>query len=83
MIVLVTSTCQATVSVLLTVQAFAGLKSLAVLYVLVGLQGAVGAANAPARRTFMPRLIPRDQLHLGAALEGFAMRVGAVGGPAV
>ena len=82
-IVLVTSTGQAVVAVLLTVQAFAGLESLAALYVLVGIQGALGAVNAPARGTFMPRLIPKDQLHLGAALNGFAMQAGAIGGPAV
>jgi MFS family permease len=81
-IVLVTSSLQAGVSVLLAVQAYSGLASLAVIYVLVGCQGGVGAINAPARGTFMPRLLAKDQLHAGAALETFSIHVSTVAGPA-
>ncbi len=46
------------VSALLCAQAFAGPRSLWPLYALVAAQALMGAAGAPARRTFVPRLLP-------------------------
>ncbi|MFJ8621935.1 MFS transporter [Kitasatospora sp. NPDC093550] len=81
-LVLVTSSLQTGVSVLFAVQAFAGLRSPGVLYLLVALQSLVGSVNAPARRAFTPRLLPRDRLAAAAALNALTMQVGAVAGPA-
>lgn len=82
-LVLATTSLQALVSALLAVNAYTSTGSLALVYVLVAAQGAVGAVNAPARGTFMPRLLRRDQLHAGAALETFAMHASSIAGPAL
>jgi MFS family permease len=68
---------------LLAVQAFAGGGPLWSLYLLVAVQGALGAVGAPARQTFLPRLLPAGQLSAGAALQMLAGRVGWVAGPAL
>jgi hypothetical protein len=46
-------------------------------------QSAVDAVNEPARRTFMPRLLHRDQLAAGAALQTFTMHGSLTVGPAL
>jgi MFS family permease len=56
-----------TISAGFAAQAFAGSRHVWLLYVLVAFQSLVGAVNAPARRTFMPRLLPPDQMPAGAA----------------
>ncbi|MFE0463838.1 MFS transporter [Kitasatospora sp. NPDC058965] len=81
-LVLVTSSLQAGVSVLFAAQALAGLRSPAVLYLLVVVQSLVGSVNAPARRTFMARLLPRERLAAGAALNTLTLQLAAVLGPA-
>lgn len=81
-LVLVTSSLQAGVSALFAAQALAGLRSPAVLYALVVVQSLVGSVNAPARRTFMARLLPRERLAAGAALNTLALQLAAVLGPA-
>ncbi|WP_460603943.1 MFS transporter [Jatrophihabitans fulvus] len=82
-LVLVTSTLALAVSSALAVQAFAEAESLWLLYALVGVQGAVGAVGGPARQTFMPRLLPPDQVAAGAALGMLAMHTSTVTGPAL
>lgn len=82
-LVLVTSTVQASVSVAFAAQAFAGSRQVGLLYLLTAVQGAVGAVNAPARRTFVPRLLPRDQVPAGAALSVVTMHLSAIVGPAL
>lgn len=74
---------QEAVSGLLAGQAFAGLAQVWLLYCLVAAQSAIGAVNAPARRTFMPGLLRRDQLPAGAALQSLAMHASLTAGPAV
>jgi MFS family permease len=81
--VLVASSLQAMVSVAFALQAFAGSGLLWLLYLLTAIQGAVGAVNAPARRTFMPRLLPRDQVAAGAALSMVTMYLSMISGPAL
>lgn len=66
---------------LLTVQASTGARSLELLYLLVGVQAALAAVSAPARRTFLPHLLPAGQLSAGAALQMLAGRGGWVLGP--
>ena len=67
-LVLATSAMQTAVSVLFAVQAFAGARSLWLLYGLVALQYSGAAVSAPAKRTFAPRLLPRELIPAGAAL---------------
>jgi MFS family permease len=82
-LVLVTSTAQLTISAAFAAQAFAGLDRVWVLYVLVGLQSLVGSVNAPARSTFMPRLLPAEQIPAGAALGMVVMHAGLIVGPSL
>ncbi|MGH3502593.1 MAG: MFS transporter [Nocardioidaceae bacterium] len=81
--VLVATSTQVVLSGLLAAQAFAHLDQVWLLYVVVAAQSAVGAVNAPARRTFMPALLRRDQLAAGAALQMLAMHGTMTIGPAV
>ena len=82
-LVLVTSSLQASISIAFAVQAYAGSRELWLLYLLTAAQGAVGAVNAPARRTFMPRLLPRDQVPAGAALSIVTVHLSAIVGPSL
>jgi MFS family permease len=82
-LVLLTSSLQALVSVGFAVQAFAGSDALWLLYALTAMQGGFGAINAPARGTFMPRLLGRELMPAGAALTMVAMYVAMISGPAL
>jgi len=46
-------------------------------------QSALDAVNAPARQTFMPRLLPADQVAAGLALNRLAFQVMLIAGPAL
>jgi MFS family permease len=80
-LVLVTTSSLAAVSGLFAVQAFAGLSHLGLLYTLVVVQAALSAVNAPARRTFLPRLLPADWVPAGAALNMLSMHLSVTVGP--
>ena len=80
-LVLVTGGGLAGVSAALTVQAFAGGGPLWLLYVLVAVESLLNAVNGPARRTFLPRLLPADRLPAGAALTMLAMHASVTAGP--
>ena len=82
-LVLATSAAQTAVSVLFAVQAFAGARSLWLLYGLVALQYAIAAVSAPAKRTFAPRLLPRELIPAGAALTMLGMHLSLIGGPSL
>jgi MFS family permease len=82
-IVLTATSLQAALSGLLAWQAFAGPGRVWLLYCLVAAQSAIDAVNSPARRTFMPRLLRRDQLPAGAALQTLAMHGSLTIGPAL
>lgn len=82
-LVLLATTGQALVSTTLAVQAAAGLRSVAVLYTLLVVQSLLGAINAPARRTFLPRLLPAELVRSGAALNTLFTRAAEVTGPAL
>lgn len=74
---------QMMVSVLFALQAFAGLRIPAVLYGLLVLQSLLTTINAPARRAFLPRLLPKNQIRAGATLNMVGMRFGEMAGPAL
>lgn len=82
-LVLLTSSMQALLSVAFAAQAFAGTDALWLLYLLSALQGGIGSVSAPARRTFMPRLLPRELMPAGAALSMVSMYVAMISGPAL
>ncbi len=82
-LVLVTSSVEMLVSFAFAAQAFSGTRRWWLLYVLTAVQGGVGAINAPARRTFMPRLLRRELVPAGAALTMISMYVAMIGGPAL
>jgi MFS family permease len=82
-VLLVTSLAQLATSAGLAAQAFAGTGALWLIYLLVGAQAAFGAVSAPARSTFLPRLLPAERLTAGAALLTLVGRVGGVAGPAL
>jgi MFS family permease len=82
-LVLATSSTQLVISLAFAVQAFSELNEVWVLYLLVGLQSLVSSINAPARSTFMPRLLPPDQIPAGAALGMLVMHAGLVAGPSL
>jgi MFS family permease len=80
-LVLVTQTAMMAVSVALAIQAFAGGRVLWLLYALVAVEALFASINAPARRTFMPRLLPKEQIPAGAALTMLAMHISVLAGP--
>jgi MFS family permease len=80
-LVLVASTGSAAVSAGLAAQAFAGLQSIWLLYALVAVSSSVSAINAPARRTFVPSLLPADQLAAGLALNRLSFQIMLTVGP--
>jgi MFS family permease len=53
------------------------------LYVLAVLQAMLQAISAPARRAFVPRLLPAEQLRAGIALQTLTGRVTMLAGPAL
>jgi hypothetical protein len=82
-VVLCTSSCLAAVSATFAVQAFAGNRQVWPLYVLVTVQSLFSAVDNPARRTFLPRLLPAHLVSAGAALNGFAARGSVIIGPSL
>ena len=80
-LVLAASSASAVVSAGLAAQAFAGLRSVWLLYVLVAVASSCGAINAPIRRTFIPSLLPADQLTAGLALNRLTMQIMLTAGP--
>ncbi|MDG6106939.1 MFS transporter [Dactylosporangium aurantiacum] len=82
-LVLVTSTVLAMVSAGYAAQALAGNTALWPLYLLAAVGGAINAVNAPARRTFMPRLLRRELVPAGAALTMLSGYSAMIAGPAL
>ena len=71
------------VSAAFAAQAYAGLGLLWPLYLLAMVQAVLQAASAPARRTFVPRLVPPDQLTAAIALNTLSGRITMLFGPAL
>jgi len=67
-------------AVLFALAAFGGASPWA-LYALVAAQAAFGSLGAPARRTFVPRLVPKEQLPAAVALNRIIFQVTMVAGP--
>ena len=82
-LVLVISCCLAAVAAALTVQAYAGLGQVWLLYLLVAIQSGLMAISAPARQTFIPKLLAPGQLPAGLALNRLTFQLMLTAGPAL
>jgi MFS family permease len=69
-------------AVLFALAAFGG-ASLWSLYALVALGAAFSAVSAPAQQTFIPRLVPREQLGTAMALNRIVFQVVMIAGPSL
>ncbi|GAB2613929.1 MFS transporter [Pseudactinotalea suaedae] len=65
----------------IALQAWLDLRSVWLLYILVGLQSADSAVNNPARMAIIPRLVPREQLPAALALQTVGWNIALTGGP--
>jgi len=74
---------QAGAALALGAQLVLGLYPLPVLLALIGLQTACSALGAPARRTFITRLLPRDLVAGGIALHMISFQAAMMVGPAL
>jgi MFS family permease len=72
----------AAVSAGLAAQAFAGLHSVWLLYALVAVLASFGAIGSP-RRTFIPGVLPADQVAAGLALNRLSFYIMLTAGPAL
>jgi len=82
-LVLAMTACSTAVSALLFAQALTGLRWLWLLYALEAAAGTIGAINAPARRTFIPALVPAGQRAAAMALNRIVMQTMLIAGPAL
>jgi MFS family permease len=82
-LVLVVTVGQAALSAALFALAAFGGASLWALYALVAAESALSAVNAPARQTFIPRLVPREQLAAAMAVNRIIFQVVLIAGPAL
>jgi hypothetical protein len=80
-LVLVTSGGLTVVSAAFAVQAFAGLRQLWLLYLLAAAAATLQSADGPARRTFLPRLVPPERVPAGVALNMISFYVSFLIGP--
>jgi MFS family permease len=83
---LVVSGCLMAVSAAFAAQAYAGLApqwQVGLLYALAMVQAVLQATAAPSRRTFMPRLVPPEQLTAAIALNTLSGRIVMLAGPAL
>jgi MFS family permease len=80
---LITCSGQAVCSLLLAVQGFVGHLPTAGVLLLVALQSCFVAGSGPAARTFVPHLLPKQQLAAGLALNRIAFQGAMLVGPAL
>src|SRR6185437_10063304 len=74
---------QAALSAALFALAAFGGATLWALYALVAVSSAFSAVSAPAQQTFIPRLVPKDQLGTAMALNRIVFQVVMIVGPAL
>ncbi|MFI6226007.1 MFS transporter [Micromonospora echinospora] len=74
---------QAVCSLLLALQAVVGDMPVAVVLGLVAVQSCFVAGSGPASRTFIPRLLPKEQLAAGLALSRISFQGAMLLGPAL
>ena len=82
-LVLLTSGGLAVVSALFAAQAYANLRQLWLLYLLAVAAATLQAVDGPARRTFLPRLVPAGLIPAGVALNQLSFYVSFLIGPVI
>ena len=82
-LVLLTSAGGALAAGLLAVQAAVGVRSLALVLVLVAAQTGCQALGSASRRTFVARLLSREQVPSGVALNHVSFQLAMLAGPAL
>ncbi len=82
-LVLVATTALIVVGALLAGQALVGPQQLWVVFVLVAVHAGAAALGGPARRSFTARLLPREQVPAGIALDHAAFQAAMLVGPAL
>ncbi|MCA1666791.1 MAG: MFS transporter [Thermomicrobia bacterium] len=82
-LVMVTTTFLAVISLLFAGQAMLDLRQLWLLYVLIAVQSCLAAIDQPARRTFVPRLLPPGRIPAASALSFLSFQVSNTVGPLV
>jgi len=82
-LVLAVTVGQTALSVVLFALAAFGGASLWALYALVTVSAAFSAVSAPAQQTFIPRLVPKEQLAPAMALNRIVFQVVLTAGPAL
>ena len=82
-LVLATTIGSMVMSALLAAQAFAGWGSLPAVLGLVAGSAACSALGGPARKTFVPRVLERDQVAAGIALTHIGFQAAMLIGPAI
>lgn len=80
---LISRTGQAAGSIILAGQGLFGQLPVAGVLTVVAVQACFGAAGGPAARTFVPRLLPPDEVAAGLALNRISMQVSMLAGPAL
>lgn len=80
---LVTSAVAVVAALSLAVQAAISPAGVVLVLALVVLQTGAAALGAPARRTFIPRLLPREQVSAGVALNHLSFQGAMLVGPAL
>ena len=83
LLVLYTQSAMMIVSVGFAAQAYLGNQHVWLLYALEVLASSVNSVNGPARRTFMPRLLPKAHIPAGSALTMLTMHISMLGGPMI
>lgn len=82
-LVLVTNTGLTVVAGLFAVQALLGLRQLWLLYALTAVSAGLSAIETPARRTFIPRLLPPGLLPAALALSKLSFQLAMIVAPLV
>ena len=82
-LVMATTTILAAVSLLFALQALLDLRQLWLLYLLIAVQSCLSAIDQPARRTFIPRLLPANRIPAATALSFLSFHVTNTAGPLV
>lgn len=80
---LISRTGQAAGSIVLAGQGLFGQLPVAGVLAVIAVQACFGAAGGPAARTFVPRLLPPDEVAAGLALNRISMQVSMLAGPAL
>ncbi|HEY0470829.1 MAG TPA: MFS transporter [Kribbella sp.] len=80
-LVLITGSGLLTVSAIFAIQALLDWRELWLLYLLTATSGALAAVDTPARRTFIPRVLPLERLPAAAALSQLSFQVALIAAP--